>query len=544
MTGGWLHLPVRPGPGGRYPLQIWAGDVLLREFYLALTDGEDFDYFFLDLHYFEGKPVTLIVPEPGGQPEPGGRPGPGGRPDSGKLGPAALGRVLAGGPCQRGPLYPNLYREALRPQYHFSSKRGWLNDPNGLVYTGGVYHLYYQHNPLGTPHGGANISWGHAVSADLIHWEEHSDAILPWRRDWLVASGSALVDTDNAAGYGKDAIIAAFTALGATDPQGGGYPSGGQFMAASTDGGESFYRFSAQAAVPTQQGLGWRDPRLFRYGDHYVMAVYETLEGRNCVSFYVSENLRAWRWASRNMDLYECPDIFPLTAGDGVTKWALFGADGLVRLGHFDGYGFIESGEAHPLDYGDATYAGQTWNGHPEGKRVHISWVRGMGDLRGEVLGYQGMPFSQCMSLPCELSLDRGPEGYRVLRRPVAQAQCLRGERQPVEGALPLELPADGPCEYALRVSDIEDSALIFAGRHCVRFEPRAKTLWFENGRACKLAGETLDLRVFIDTTTMELFFGEGIAATYAMAPEDRRLALAGSGRAYGERWGMGGIWG
>ena len=130
-----------------------------------------------------------------------------------------------------------------------------------------------------------------------------------------------MVDYEDRAGYGKDAIIAAFTVLGTqnTDPAKPGYPSGGQFLAASMDDGATFYCFSHEATVPTQNGEGWRDPRLFRYEDHYVMAVYETDEkGRNCVSFYVSEDFHDWRRTSRSDDLYECPDIFPLQIEGGM----------------------------------------------------------------------------------------------------------------------------------------------------------------------------------------------------------------------------------
>lgn len=215
MEQGFLHIPVKLS-GTRRALQIWCGNALIREFYLAIADDEEGFYFFLDLHSFQGATLTLVLPEAAGLTE------------------QALLRVRVGAGIRDNPLYPDLYRETLRPQFHFSSRRGWLNDPNGLVFADGLYHMYYQHNPLGVLHGGVNVSWGHAVSPDLVFWEERPDAILPWRRDWTVASGSALVDTENAVGYGKNALVAAFTALGAYDEKAGGsFPSGGQFMTAT-----------------------------------------------------------------------------------------------------------------------------------------------------------------------------------------------------------------------------------------------------------------------------------------------------------------------
>ncbi|GHV05489.1 2,6-beta-D-fructofuranosidase [Spirochaetia bacterium] len=516
LEEGFLNIPVRPGNGRRYPLQIWCGNTLLREFSLGITDDEDAPFFFLDFTAFAGKTLSLVLPDPG------------------ELTSKALERCRDGSDPRPGnPLYPDLYREALRPCFHFSSRRGWLNDPNGLVFSGGVFHMYYQHNPLGTPHGSVNVSWGHAVSKDLLHWSEKSDAILPWRRDWSIASGSALIDRDNAAGYGKDAIICAFTTLGTLNNEGGNFPSGGQFLGASVDGGDTFYLFSTHAVVPTENGEGWRDPRLFRYKDHYCMAVYEVENGINCVSFYTSKDFHHWERVSRNMNLYECPDIFPLKTADGEEKWVLYGADGFCRIGDFDGKVFHESGDKNPLDYGDATYAGQTWSDHPEGKRVHISWIRGMGknNDHGDELGYVGMPFSQCMSIPCELTLSKQNGAFRVLRKPAAEFDTLRKAgpektHEKIDGTFCLTVKA--PEEYVIKVSDLSQVFEIKAGDHLVKFDPAEKILHFENGHSCQTGDGALIIRLLADTTTMELFFNDGIACTYAMRPEEMGLQFKG----------------
>lgn len=525
---GFLHIPVKPGIGPRYSLQIWYGKSLLWDFYISISADADAPYFFLDMTDFRDKTVTLILQEPEGLPA------------------DVLERCTDGAEAVPGhPLYPDLYREELRPQFHFSSRRGWLNDPNGLVYAEGKFHLYYQHNPLGTPHGSVNICWGHAVSDDLVCWEEKSDAILPWRRDWSIASGSAVIDYENRAGYGENAMIAAFTTLGTQSKDGGIYPSGGQFLAGSTDGGDHFYLFDSHATVPTENGEGWRDPRLFRYGDKIIMAVYEVENGVNCVSFYQSEDFHHWTRTSRNKDLFECPDIFPLKTEDGEERWVLYGADGLCRIGVFDGAVFTESGQSHPLDYGTATYAGQTWSEHPEGKRVHISWVRGMGgENEGDELGYTGMPFSQCMSVPCELTLRKDGEQYRVCRSPVAEMEKLRqGEAEAMEltdghtfAVVPLK-------EYLLTLTDIKEPVTVRLGRHDVAYDPQKSMLTFENGVTVAIASDTLSVRVLADTTTMEAFFDGGIAVTYAMHPEELALSVMGEAKMQAQVWDLRSIW-
>jgi fructan beta-fructosidase len=526
----YLHIPVCPGLGAHYSLQIYIDGMLLRDCYLPIASGEPYSYFFLNVSSFSGKTLTLILPQ------------------SGDLNEDTLDRIInAGIPEPGNPLYPDLYHETLRPQYHFSTRRGWLNDPNGLLFADGIYHMYYQHNPLGTFNGGVNVSWGHAVSRDLIHWNELDDAIKPWRRDWFIASGSALIDEHNDAGYGEGAIIAAFTALGAhNEIPGRRYASGGQFLAASTDGGNRFHLFSTQAAVPAENGEGWRDPRIFRYGDHYVMAVYEVENKRNCVSFYVSDDLHHWKRASRNMDLYECPDVFPLTDPQGFTRWVLYGADGKARIGDFDGYVFTESKDANLLDYGKATYAGQTWSNHPDGKRIHISWVIGM-DGRKVEESFSDTPFSQCMSIPCELTLQNMDGICRVLRNPIEEVNNLRsGDPAEIHTRFSgtYDVPVFSSADYEIQLALPKDEMLVLhAGQHTIRYEAGTKTLHFDNGQKSIISSSELKIRMLVDTTTMELFFGEGVAASFTMHPNDRRLTIDGEGEITCRHWNVQSIW-
>lgn len=174
LKEGYLHIPVKPGIGPRYSLQIWFGKSLLRDFYVSLTDEADAPYFFLDMTDFKGKTVTLMVQEPEG------------------LSGNVLERCVdSAQPAPGHPLYPDLYRERLRPQFHFSSRRGWLNDPNGLLYANGKYHLYYQHNPLGTP---SATTWSAGRRSPMRFCPGAGTGPSPRAaRCWTVKTGRAMV---------------------------------------------------------------------------------------------------------------------------------------------------------------------------------------------------------------------------------------------------------------------------------------------------------------------------------------------------------------
>ena len=223
-------------------------------------------------------------------------------------------------------------------------------------------------------------------------------------------------------------------------------------------------------------------------------------------------------------------------------------ADGLCRIGGFEGGVFHESGDSHPLDYGEATYAGQTWSGHPENKRVHISWIRGMGknNDNGE-LGYCGMPFSQCMSIPCELTLSKQNGGFRVLRNPAAEFERLRDsgpQRRREKFENTFRLPVKAPEEYLITLLASSPSMEIRAGSHVIRYDPQEARLYFENGCSCPVGGAALKFRILADTTTLEIFFDNGIPCTYAMSPEEMEISFTGNGEAEIERYRIKSIWG
>ncbi|MFN5196599.1 MAG: hypothetical protein ACK5MS_04860, partial [Planctomyces sp.] len=226
-----------------------------------------------------------------------------------------------------------LYGEPLRGQFHFSPRRGWNNDPNGCVYYNGEYHLFFQHNPYGWSWG--NMHWGHAVSRDLVHWEELGDVLQP---DELgpMFSGSAVVDWNNTSGFGADGrppLVLIYTAAGSPTVQ---------CLAYSTDG-RKFVKYAGNPVLGEVTG-GNRDPKVFWHADtrQWVMVLYVEQRGRHTVHFCVSPNLRDWKLASVTEGdavggryLFECPDLFELSV-DGEAarrKWVLLAANGEYGVG-------------------------------------------------------------------------------------------------------------------------------------------------------------------------------------------------------------------
>ena len=293
----------------------------------------------------------------------------------------------------------SVYREPNRPQFHFTSRRGWNNDPNGLVYLDGEYHLFYQHNPFETQW--ENMHWGHAVSPDLLHWKELDDALFPDRLGTMF-SGSAVVDRDNTAGWGRNALVAAYTA----DKAGREV----QCIAYSNDKGRSFTKFEGNPVVGET-----RDPRVFWYepNKEWVMALYK-IAG---ISFFTSKDLKSWKEESHINGFYECPDIFALPVDGNPDKklWVVHGGSGTYMVGDFDGRKFTPRYGKYRTTYG-AYYAAQTYNDTPDGKRVQIGWGQ---------IEHAGMPFNQMMLFPTELTLRTTNEGVRLFSEPIDAIRAL-----------------------------------------------------------------------------------------------------------------------
>lgn len=271
-------------------------------------------------------------------------------------------------------------REKYRPVYHFSPAYGWMNDPNGMFYKDGVYHLFYQHNPYGSMWG--NMHWGHATSTDLVTWEHHGDAISP---DALgtIFSGSCVVDKDNTAGFGAGAVIAFYTS--ASDRQ-------VQSMAYSLDNGKTFKKY-ARNPILTSTQRDFRDPKVIWHEDTkkwiMVLAVGQEME------IYSSADLKSWTLESKfgegqgaHGGVWECPDLLELPVeGTELKKWVLvcnlnpggpFGGSATQYfVGTFDGKRFVNESPAVTkwMDWGKDHYATVTWSDAPDNRRIAIAWM-------------------------------------------------------------------------------------------------------------------------------------------------------------------------
>jgi len=273
------------------------------------------------------------------------------------------------------------YNEKYRPQFHFSPEHGWMNDPNGMVYLDGEYHLFYQYNPYGAVWG--NMHWGHAVSTDLVSWTYLPTALTP---DSLGAifSGSAVIDVNNTAGFGANAMVAIYTSAGKVQAQS---------IAYSIDKGRTFTKYDKNPVLPNPGITDFRDPKVSwnEVSNQWVMA----LATRNTVTFYGSPNLKEWTKLSEfgegigsHAAVWECPDLFPLTY-QGRTKWVLIvslnpggpngGSATQYFIGDFDGKTFKPDALPYPLwlDYGRDNYAGVTFNNIPEtdGRQIFMGWM-------------------------------------------------------------------------------------------------------------------------------------------------------------------------
>ena len=304
----------------------------------------------------------------------------------------------------------SFYKEKMRPQFHFTTLRGWTNDPNGLVYYDGEYHLYYQHNPYNRHWG--NMHWGHAVSRDLIHWEELGDVLYPDNMGTMF-SGSAVVDPKNTSGFGtakNPPIVYAYTTHGQWQKQN---------IAYSLDHGRTLIKYKGNPVVDSHefaQSHETRDPRLLWYGGedgHWVMALFE----RDGNSFYTSDDLKHWTYQSHITGFDECPDLFclPVDGDKNNMKWVTLGAAGTYMIGDFDGYKFIP--EAGKFNYTvGAFYAAQTVSDTPDGRCIQIGWGR---------VSHPGMPFNSQMCLPTELTLRTTKDGVRLNSFPVEEVKRL-----------------------------------------------------------------------------------------------------------------------
>ena len=275
--------------------------------------------------------------------------------------------------------------------------------------------------------------------------------------------------------------------------------------------------------------------------------MYETdPDGKNCVSFYSSRDARHWRFESRSSDLYECPDFFPLPAAEtGERVWMLYGADGRVRFGDFRGYAFHENGESHPLDYGPGTYAGQTWNSHPDERcRYHIAWLHDPTESKSyNDPKKRGLAFQQSMTLLCRFELHRVNGALRLFRTPIEAISALRqGEGTALSPAGDAEavLSVPGDCELTLGA---DKPFRLTVNGEGFSFDPADGLFRFTGGKSCtRLRDGDIRVRIVTDTRSIEFFLDGGLTATFADPQPRKTLRLEGAA-ACGRKWTLDSIW-
>jgi fructan beta-fructosidase len=344
---------------------------------------------------------------------------------------ATQGGIQADGAASAAPV-------SYRPAFHFSPAKNWMNDPNGLVWMNGEYHLFFQYNPFGIMP--AHMSWGHAVSKDLVHWKELPVAI-PEQNGGAIFSGSAVTDPKNTSGFGKadrPAMVAVYT-IARPGLQ-------NQNISFSNDLGRTFTAYQRNPVIDLKLPE-FRDPMVFWHAPTRRWVMVVSMADQRKVRFYHSNDLKSWELGGEfgpagpeGVPNWECPNLFPLSAG-GQTKWVLMlgiGAGGktggpaggsatLYFVGDFDGNSFKNDNPAEKtlwLDYGSDFYATQVWSSTPPGnnRRLAIGWMSNWS--YGTKLPTQ--PWRGQMSVPRELSLVKSKDGWRVHQAPARELEALR----------------------------------------------------------------------------------------------------------------------
>ncbi len=337
----------------------------------------------------------------------------------------------------------NLYKEKYRPQYHFSPAKNWSNDPNGMVYYQGEYHLFYQYNPNDVVWG--PMHWGHAVSEDLIHWEHLPIALEPDDELGMIFSGSAVVDKNDTSGFfaGGEGLVAIYT----THLERKEGPLQQQAIAYSKDNGRSWTKYEGNPVIKNYGVADFRDPKVFWHQETQSWVMVVTCHDR--VRFYNSANLKEWNYLSEfgqeigiHAEAWECPDLIKLpvenedetVSAAKKEKWLLEvgdirgGESGVAVqyfIGDFDGREFkSDYDQSFFVDHGQDIYALQSWSNLPDEREIWLGWMNNIGYMsKIPTTGWRGM-----MSIPRELSLKDDGERIKLVQKPVKELQELREE--------------------------------------------------------------------------------------------------------------------
>ena len=458
--------------------------------------------------------------------------------------------------------------ESFRPQYHFSAQRHWLNDPNGLVYFQGEYHLFFQYNPFGDRWG--HMSWGHAVSNDLVHWRELPVA-LPETADYMIFSGSVVVDSQNTSGFGASGqtpLVAVYTGY-----QRGAAGLQNQQLAYSVDRGRTWTPYAANPVLDL--GLKeFRDPKVFWHAATRQWIMVAVLADKKQVTFFASPDLKAWVHvgdfgpAGAVDGNWECPDLFQLAVVGSskrsrwvlkvdVFKSRLSGSGAQYFVGDFDGHAFVaEPGDvAHVVDQGSDFYAAASWSHLPadDGRHVWIGWMNNHAYAEDTPTS----PWRGAMSVPRSLTLRQRDGRFELLQSPVLELRRLRTHHRQLaamrnipEGAPPIlepRLNASAEILATLRPGDAREVGLLLRSggrqRTVVGYDTVQHRLFIDRRQsgaagfnagfaerrsaAFELQRGELRLHILLDRSSIEVFAGDGeLVMTEQIFPDPGSLAV------------------
>ena len=442
-----------------------------------------------------------------------------------------------------------LYIEPHRPQIHFSPKEKWMNDPNGMVYYKGIYHLFYQYYPDSTVWG--PMHWGHATSTDLVHWEHLPIALYPDSLGYIF-SGSAVADIHNTSGFGKEGKVPLVAIFTHHDPKGekerrSNYQN--QSLAYSLDEGKTWTKYEGNPVLKNPGIKDFRDPKVYWYEQSKIWIM--TLATLDRISFYSSSNLREWKKESEfgkqigaHGGVWECPDLFPLEY-NGQKIWVLIvnlnpggpngGSATQYFTGRFDGHQFIADDTATKwLDYGPDEYAGVTWSNTGD-RKIFIGWMSNW-QYADKV---PTQKWRSAMTIPRELGLQKIGNTYLVSSKPVAEINSL--EEKPAQlknidvthfdltaktgvmkGPARLHIIADQIADFSITLFNTGGQKLVIgydkATNHYFIDRTGSGKTDFEKGFAKKhlaprlATAANIELTLIIDIASVELFADNGLS--------------------------------
>lgn len=473
-----------------------------------------------------------------------------------------------------------LYKEIYRPQYHFSPAIHWTNDPNGLVYHNGEYHLFYQYNPMGIRWG--HMSWGHAISKDLVHWQ-HLPVAIEEGKDVMIFSGTCFVDEQNSSGLGKDGkapMIAIYTGHKSDNQS--------QHLAFSNDDGRTWTKYEKNPVLDVGKA-NFRDPKVFWYqpGNKWVMVL--ALPEEKEMQFYSSADLKEWKLMSNfgpagdTTGIWECPDLVqvPIANEVGKYKWMLMHSPAPYMqyfIGEFDGNSFKAENPVSKIyrpDYGPDYYAAIMFNNLPKGiPPVSIGWVNNW-NYAGDI---PTMPWRGAMSVPRSLSVKKINGEWILLQQPVKAISDLRYDQSrwmnlAVEGTRLLPIKEQ---QYEMELTMAPGTSRICGIRLAagqghdmeIGYEVSTRKLYIDRSRTANqnlhkrfaelsryettlpVSGKELKLRIYFDKSIVTVFANNGEAVlTTQIFPgkEDNGVELFSTGgkalMVQATMWKMKSIW-